>query len=120
MSEAYSIINERGAYLFGVGEVLEKRVLAPGNSLLLVCLGVFETCCLTSLPTDQALPRHKHQHAPVHRRHRDSLPMKVRPDFVAFARADRMALGAARLEKLSTALSVTYGRLDMRTTFGRA
>jgi hypothetical protein len=34
--------------------------------------------------------------------------VKVRSDFVAFARAHRMALGATRLEKLSTALSVTY------------
>lgn len=39
--------------------------------------------------------------------------MKVRSDFVAFTRADRMALGAARLEELSTALSVTYAGLDV-------
>ena len=108
----FSIINARGAYLFGVGQVLEKCVLAPGDSLLLVRIGIFETCRLTSLPTDQAMPRHEYQHAPVHRRHRDSVPMKVRSDFVAFARADRMALGAARLEELSTALSVTYAGLD--------
>ena len=36
--------------------------------------------------------------------------MKVRSDFVAFTRADCMALGATSLEKLSTALSVTYNR----------
>jgi hypothetical protein len=109
----FSIVNARGAYLFRVGQVLEKRVLAPGDSLLLVRVGVFETCRLTSLSTDQALPRHEHQHAHVRRRHRDSVPMKVRSDFVAFTRADRMALGAARLEELSTALSVTYAGLDV-------
>jgi hypothetical protein len=34
-------------------------------------------------------------------------PMKVRSDFVTFARADRMALSTARLEKLGTSLRVT-------------
>ena len=34
-------------------------------------------------------------------------PMKVRSDFVTFARADRMALSTACLEKLSTSLRVT-------------
>ena len=67
----YSITNERGTYLFGVGEVLEKRVVAPDDSLLLVRIGVFETCSLSSLPTDQTLPRHEHQHACAHIRHRD-------------------------------------------------
>jgi hypothetical protein len=37
---------------------------------------------------------------------RDAL-MKVRSNFVTFARADRMALSTARLEKLSTSLRVT-------------
>jgi hypothetical protein len=37
-------------------------------------------------------------------------PMKVRSDFVTFARADRMALSTARLEKLSTSLRVTLVR----------
>jgi hypothetical protein len=40
-------------YLFGVREVLKERVLAPDNSLLLVRLGVFETCGLTRMPTEQ-------------------------------------------------------------------
>jgi hypothetical protein len=62
------------------------------------------------LSTEQTLPRHKRQHAHTHahRTHRDGIPVKIRSDFVAFARADRMALSATRLEKLSTALSVTY------------
>ena len=38
-------------------------------------------------------------------------PVKVRSDFVTFARADRMALGTARLEKLSTSLRVTFGHV---------
>ena len=40
-------------YLFGVREVLKKRVLAPDNSLFLVRLSVFETFCLTRMPTEQ-------------------------------------------------------------------
>jgi hypothetical protein len=35
------------------------------------------------------------------------VPVKVRSDFVAFACAESMALGTARLEELSTSLSVT-------------
>ena len=42
-----------GAYLFGVCEVLEKRVFAPDNSFLLVCLSVLEPCCLASMTTEQ-------------------------------------------------------------------
>ena len=34
-------------------------------------------------------------------------PMKVRSDFVTFARADSVALSTARLEELSTSLGVT-------------
>jgi hypothetical protein len=44
-------------------------------------------------------------------------PMKVRSDFVTFARAESMALSTARLEKLSTSLRVTlyYTSCMMRT-----
>ena len=55
------------------------------------------------------VPRHEHQHAHAHGTHRDGVPVKVRSDLVAFTRADCMALGTPRLEKLSAALSVTYG-----------
>ena len=106
-----------GEYLFRVGKVIEKRGLTPDNSLLLVCLGVFETCCLTSLSTEQTLPRHEHQHAHAHKTYGNGVPVKVRSDFVAFTRADCMALGTTRLEKLSTALSVTYDRLSTRMSF---
>jgi hypothetical protein len=44
-----------GAYLFGICEVLKQRILAPDDSLLLVRLGVFETCCLARLPTEQTI-----------------------------------------------------------------
>ena len=40
-------------------------------------------------------------------RARRNVPVKVRSDFVALARTNSMALGAARLEKLGTSLSVT-------------
>ena len=49
------------AYLFRVGKVVEERVFTPNNSLLLIRLGVFETCRLTSVSTEQALSRHEHQ-----------------------------------------------------------
>jgi hypothetical protein len=42
-------------------------------------------------------------------------PMKVRSDFVTFARAESMALSTARLEKLSTSFRVTYRYVVMRT-----
>jgi len=112
-----SFASRWGAYLFRVGKVVEKRGLTPDNSLLLVCLGVFETCRLTSLSTEQTLPRHEHQHAHAHKTHGNGVPMKVRSDFVAFTRADCMALGTTRLEKLSTALSVTYDGSSTRMSF---
>ena len=47
-------------------------------------------------------------------RARRNVPVEVRSDFVALARANSMALGAACLEKLSTSLSVTfYGRVGL-------
>lgn len=47
------------------------------------------------------------------------VPVKVRSDFVAFASPESMALGTARLEKLSTSLSVTLwsGYEDIFCTF---
>jgi len=70
-----------------VHEVLKQRIIAPDDSLLLVCLRVFEICCLACLPAKQT--------------------MKVRSDFMTFARADRMAFSTARLEKMSSSLCVT-------------
>jgi hypothetical protein len=100
-----------GAYLFGILKVLKQRILAPDDSLLLVRLRVFETCCLAGMPTEQTIAtsrRTSARRAPE----RDGwcvidAPMKVRSDFVTFARAGRMALSTARLEKLSTSLRVT-------------
>jgi hypothetical protein len=45
----------RSAYLLGIREVLKQRILAPDDSLLLVRLRVFETCCLARVPTEQAI-----------------------------------------------------------------
>ena len=51
-------------------------------------------------------------------KNRDSVPVKVRSNFVGFTRADCMALGTARLEELSTGLRVTYGdRSSVRVVF---
>ena len=44
-----------GAYLLGIREVLKQRIFAPDDSLLLVCLCVFETRCLARLPTEQSI-----------------------------------------------------------------
>lgn len=44
-----------GTYLLGILEVLKQRILAPDNSLLLVRLCVFETCCLAGVPTEQTI-----------------------------------------------------------------
>ena len=43
------------AYLLGILEVLKQRILAPDDSLLLVRLRVFETCCLAGVPTEQTI-----------------------------------------------------------------
>jgi hypothetical protein len=42
-----------GAYLLGIREVLKQRILAPDDSLLLVCVRVLETFCLTGVATEQ-------------------------------------------------------------------
>jgi hypothetical protein len=44
-----------GAYLLGILEVLKQRILTPDDSLLLVRLCVFETCCLAGVPTEQTI-----------------------------------------------------------------
>ena len=41
------------SYLFWVCKVFKERVLSPDDSLLLVRIGVLETCCLASVPTEQ-------------------------------------------------------------------
>ena len=101
---------DRGTYLLGILEVLKQRILAPDDSLLLVRLCVFEACCLAGVPTEQTIAtsrRTSARRAPQLGWHVMDAPMKVRSDFVTFARADRMALSTARLEKLSTSLRVT-------------
>jgi hypothetical protein len=93
---------------FLVCEVLKQCILAPDDSLLLVRLRVFETCCLARVPTEQTIATSRRTSAG----HALQLgmdgvmdaPMKVRSDFVTFARTESMALSTACLEKLSTAL----------------
>src|SRR6266576_2066219 len=98
-----------GTYLLGILEVLKQRILTPDDSLLLVRLRVFETCCLAGVPTNQtvATSRRTSAIATTNGWYVMDAPMKVRSDFVTFSRADRMALSTARLEKLSTSLRVT-------------
>ena len=101
-----------GAYLLGIREVLKQRILAPDDSLLLIRLRVFETCCLACVPTEQPIATSRQTSA---RRAQQTgngwcvmdAPMEVGSDFVTFARTDRMALSTARLEKLGTSLRVT-------------
>jgi hypothetical protein len=45
---------QRGAYFFGIREVVKKCLLTPDNAFFLVRLGVFEILGLTSMPTDYA------------------------------------------------------------------
>ena len=92
-------------HLFGVLEVLEQRLLAPGYTLVDVCGGVRETLDLTGLAAEEAGDASAYR--VIHVEYGD-VPVKVGADFVRLASTHGMALRAACLEETGTLASVTY------------
>lgn len=80
-----------GNVLLGVLEVLEERVLVPGDALLLVGVGVRVALDLTGLTTEE--------------------PVEHGADLVALTLLQGVALRAAGLEEVGTLLSIACGDL---------
>uniref|UniRef100_A0A182KI94 Uncharacterized protein n=1 Tax=Anopheles christyi TaxID=43041 RepID=A0A182KI94_9DIPT len=76
-----------GDVLLGVFQILEQRVLVPGDALGLVGVGVAEASSLASLATEQTV--------------------QVRADLVLATGLDGVALGAPLNEQLLALLNIT-------------
>ena len=84
--------------LLGVLEVLEERVLVPGDALLLVGIGVRVAIDLTGLAAEEAV-----EHG---------------TDLVALTLLQGVALRAARLEEVGTLLSIACDELLANGSMG--
>jgi hypothetical protein len=82
-------IHKNDSLLLGVQEVLEEGLLAPGNTLVLVGLGVRETGSLTRLTAKDTV--------------------QVRTDLVGTTSFGGVALGTTSLEELSSGGGVSCG-----------
>ena len=95
-----------GTHLFGVLEVLEHRLLSPGDRLVHVSRRVREAFRLAGLATEDT---GKSESETVRREESAlNVPVQVGADLVGLASTESVALSTPGLEETSTFSSVTY------------